>query len=841
MSDKKKNINSTENEINELNSLLMSLENAELPESLSTERMKEQFQTNPQTKDSKIVSISSPRRKRKKRFLGAVAAVVAVTVGVCAVGITAPFSKIPPKVNESVIGKTPVHADDYTEIEAKFQEYSENYKKYHNSIWREIDGFFYKVDSMTTDEMAGDTAAPESANGSASTNAFANKENSHGETNEQVEGVNEGDIIKNDGKYLYVANPALADWDTFYDELSRIIFTAESADTTLAFDDGAQTTPAYDPKGSETAETEKTLETTESAEPDGTLTTVAAEENPASKETETQKQEIVKADPKTFKLPEIEYDCSISIIEPDKNGKMNTVSRFEIKNEQESIIFMSINEMYVSGDTLTAVVTCQKVEIDENDEVPYDNAQGLYYGSEKYNVTMTVSYDISDRANPVEKWRQYQDGSFISSRVTGGRIIVLSSYYVNLNDETDIVKTNCVPEISCDCANATSGFCRIATKDICIMNDINSSSYLVATSTNIQDSSDSKSQAILGAGENVYCTTETLYATSTDYSADSGADVIFGYSGAQKTQIYKFDISDGDIKYLKNASIDGYALNQFSIDEYNGYLRIATTSGNWGENLVNQVYILNENLETAGLLKDIAKGENIRSVRFTGNTGYVVTFMQTDPLFVIDLSDPAAPKILGELKIPGYSAYLHPVGDGLMLGVGPDGTENGTNGSLKVSLFDVSDPQNPVECSKYVINARKDDGNYAYVYSEGYYSHKALCWDKENSVMYVPYGTYEHVTFIDSTTAIENFTTYYTAGVLAVKVDEKTKSLVNMGQFTTVSADHTQINTATEFNRTTYINNVLFGLDSGHGVLCSFDKNTGAKLDSIVIAEQSLV
>ena len=112
---------------------------------------------------------------------------------------------------------------------------------------------------------------------------------------------------------------------------------------------------------------------------------------------------------------------------------------------------------------------------------------------------------------------------------------------------------------------------------------------------------------------------------------------------------------------------------------------------------VNNLYILNNDMKIIGKVEDLAKGELIESVRFVGNMAYVVTFRQTDPLFVIDLNDPKNPTVKGELKIPGFSEYLHPMADGLLVGVGRDGTSSGTNGDSKVSLFDVSNPYEPKE------------------------------------------------------------------------------------------------------------------------------------------------
>ena len=200
----------------------------------------------------------------------------------------------------------------------------------------------------------------------------------------------------------------------------------------------------------------------------------------------------------------------------------------------------------------------------------------------------------------------------------------------------------------------------------------------------------------------------------------------------------------------------------------------------------------------------------------------MVTFIQTDPLFVIDLSNPEAPVILGELKIPGFSTYLHPVADGLVLGVGRDGTDTGTNGGLKVSLFDVSDPKNPKESAKITLDAISSENIHSYIESDAFYTHKALCWDSENKTMYIPYYKNQYVlTYYDyDGTALDR----HTAGVLAVKVNENEKTLEKIGDYTVIP----QTAYVGGFSRVTYIDNVIYGYaQNENGLLCAFDKATG--------------
>ena len=148
------------------------------------------------------------------------------------------------------------------------------------------------------------------------------------------------------------------------------------------------------------------------------------------------------------------------------------------------------------------------------------------------------------------------------------------------------------------------------------MEELYDTSYVVASTLNIEDKETLKTSTVLGAGTNIYCTTETLYATSTQYKYNSGVAEIFGTTSTD-THIYKFDIRNYDVKYVGKGSVKGHALNQFSIDEHKGYLRIATTTGNWGDELTNQVYVLNPDLTVAGEIKGIAPGETTADGLFT--------------------------------------------------------------------------------------------------------------------------------------------------------------------------------------------------------------------------------
>lgn len=245
---------------------------------------------------------------------------------------------------------------------------------------------------------------------------------------------------------------------------------------------------------------------------------------------------------------------------------------------------------------------------------------------------------------------------------------------------------------------------------------------------------------VLASGDIVYSSTDAMYIASSAwqnwelFTEDDTADAISDYT----TDIHKFDISDPTrATYVATGRVTGFMLSQWSMSEYEGNLRVATTtSPDWwwggGQESESFVTVLDEQdgeLVEMGKVGGLGKGERIYSVRFIDEVGYVVTFRQTDPLYTIDLSDPTDPTVVGELKILGYSAYLHPVGDGLLLGVGQDATEEGRTLGTQVSLFDVSDLANPERIHNYTL----DDG-----YSSVEYDHRAFLHWPQTGLTVIP-------------------------------------------------------------------------------------------------------
>ena len=251
----------------------------------------------------------------------------------------------------------------------------------------------------------------------------------------------------------------------------------------------------------------------------------------------------------------------------------------------------------------------------------------------------------------------------------------------------------------------------------------------------------SSSTAVMAPGDTVYASTGSLYVATTRWidSDDFGDDDSWDEDGwreawsQRRTSLHRFDISGDAAVYESSGEVLGVIRNQFSLSEHDGYLRIVTTVGDpWGEETESQVRVLSTDgdvLVEVGSVGDIGRGENVQSVRFVGDVGYVVTFRQIDPFYTIDLSDPTNPEILGELKIPGFSSYLHPINDTQVLGVGSDADAEGRVTGAKVSLFDVSDLSSPREVAVWTA----PDG-----WNDIGWDHRAFLWWAAEELAVIP-------------------------------------------------------------------------------------------------------
>ncbi len=425
-----------------------------------------------------------------------------------------------------------------------------------------------------------------------------------------------------------------------------------------------------------------------------------------------------------------------------------------------------VQDMLLSGDTVLLIASGGGGGYRIAGDVAFSPGGG-------YSSTLwIIEVDISDSDNPTVTKQLQMDGRYVSARMVGDtvRLVVNSSpvglqfvqpegsglraerqaternrqiiddstienwvpYYV-LETVSDTGRATVEKQgalLACDEANAPANFAGLDMISIVTIDMSNGLDIENAT-------------GVLSSGETVYASTDALYIATTrwvDWQAIAETDAIAEVVNESSTEIHKFDISDPKaVTYRGSGSVKGYMLSQWSMSEYNGDLRVASTSQpDWrfeqqSESFVTVLTEKDGELKRIGEVGGLGKGERIFSVRFMGDVGYVVTFRQIDPLYTLDLSDPTNPTVVGELKIPGYSAYLHPISEDLLIGVGQDATDQGQILGMQVSLFDVSDLANPKRIDKYTIKG----GN-----SEAEWDHRAFLYWEPTDLVVLPLNTW---------------------------------------------------------------------------------------------------
>lgn len=328
-------------------------------------------------------------------------------------------------------------------------------------------------------------------------------------------------------------------------------------------------------------------------------------------------------------------------------------------------------EMYVDGDMLNLIVQKEKTDLEEKD------AKKRAYYVETHVETELLTYDITNRRKPALSGSITQDGYYKTSRKMGNVVYLFTQEWMNLpeltREEAVIGKDagGWIPLVNGEAIAAD-----------CIYVPECGESGLIISSTDIKNPGKIVDNTmIMNDYVDIYVSSEALYLYGTDYS-ESGV----------KTQIAKFSLKDGVIQAVGATQAAGEVRDTFAINEYDGTLRLLTTDWSRGEN-ENQLYVFDGDLKPVGELTGIAEGEQIYAARYFGDTAYFVTYRNTDPLFAVDLSDAKHPKILSELKITGFSEYLHFWGEDKLVGIGYEtNQDNGAQEGVKLTMFDISDP-----------------------------------------------------------------------------------------------------------------------------------------------------
>ncbi len=376
----------------------------------------------------------------------------------------------------------------------------------------------------------------------------------------------------------------------------------------------------------------------------------------------------------------------------------------------------SINEIYLNGDKL--------VILGANNMRYYGYYENGYQYS-RYSYTFVSVYDISTKNNPVLDRSEQLNGSYVSSRMIGDHFyVIVNQPSWDVKHERDLP----APPSRIHYINNTTDnyyyFTNIASINVQIKN------------TDLQNM-----VLLMGSSNQIYVSTKNIYITCQRNNPYRYSQLdVMGGPYTEQTLVLRISISKGTIKYQTCGTVPGRVLNRFSMDEYDEHFRIATTTGHVSRyeegTSTNHVFVLDMDMVIVGKVSGIAPGERIYSARFMGKRCYIVTFKKVDPFFVIDVSNPRRPTILGELKIPGYSNYLHPYDENHVIGIGKHTVEAEEGGfawyqGVKLSLFDVTDVRNPKELSKYIIGDRGTN-------SEALNDPHAFLFSKSKNLLVIP-------------------------------------------------------------------------------------------------------
>ena len=496
-----------------------------------------------------------------------------------------------------------------------------------------------------------------------------------------------------------------------------------------------------------------------------------------------------------------------------KADTLEIVSNIKIKTDNERF---TISEIFLKGDKVVLLgngyVLGEPIAKTSEEEKLISNTVRV----NTLQSAKAIVYNIEDKSNPEMVREVALEGNYMNSRMVGDNLYLISKKYAHFYGEME--DYTILPAMK-DSIDSTNEVKRIDCTDIVYFEGTEDRSFMVVGGFNINEDEEVCVETFFGAGDTVYANEKNLYLTQTVWGDN------------YKTTIYKFGLEDARIKLLAKGEVNGQLNNQFSMDEYDGNLRVATTSYITVEpqkdemldsgvmmttlatrKTTNNLYVLNENLEEIGKIENLAEEEKIYSVRFIGKIGYIVTFKEIDPLFVIDLSDPTNPTVKGELKIPGYSSYLHPYDENHIIGIGYNTKDNGyggvTNSTMKMSMFDVSDLENPEEIFNVDIGTE-------YASSEVTYNHKALFYKKAENLIGFPVN-YRSNNYRNS----EN-------GFIIFRIDLENNKFEKYGEILQ------KMDYRSDVRRVIYIEDILYTL--GYSSIVSYDLNTFEKINEVEI------
>lgn len=427
-------------------------------------------------------------------------------------------------------------------------------------------------------------------------------------------------------------------------------------------------------------------------------------------------------------------------------------------------------------------------DVENGKEMPVTN--DMYCYNYYQSTTKAFVFDKNDDFSLKDTYSF--SGGFVGTRKIGDDLYFVTTEYIPyylMREENKAVDyvfdlDEYLPTYTVNGQSATAKY-----EEIIYVKGTEPTSFTAFYGINLE-SSKTTMEVVLGeAGYNLYVSQDNIYLAGTVYEYDqalaekySKEDYVYDVDTfvspySYYTSILKMAIDGGDVEFNSTGSVEGVNLDQFSMDEHNGFLRIITTTNNWwwwgggSRPVINRLSILDENMNVVSEIDEgIGEpGESVFATRFAGNYAYVVTFLQTDPFYVLDLTDPYNPTILSELKIPGFSDYLQPINEDFILGIGYGDNEGGTQG-LRISLYDVSDKNSPAVLAD---SWTYEYGNNGYMWTSTVYNHKDLLVSVDKGIIALPYTR-------NGYNETDNYWTYNT-GILVLNIDIENGTLSDFG------------------------------------------------------------
>ena len=600
---------------------------------------------------------------------------------------------------------------------------------YYGGGWLEDDMIMVDDAVMEMDGATSTTDSAPSSGGSPKNSPVAEQGVDYSGTNNQEQGVDEADFVKTDGSFVYMINKGYSDYGRYPSGKLHILDIPEAGNISY-------------------------------------LSNISIEGRPT---------EMLLVDDKAVVYSNVQI-----------------YSYYEDKHILDDVVKKE-RKAPISIDSSTA-------SSDESEDTIIDYDYGYYYRTTSF--TKLTVLDLTNRSSPQITKEIYIEGSYQTARESGGTVRMVSYGWMEidgLKTWLDFSNYRTYWELDWDSSKREQIWMEVMNEtieyndkviDLTPLDDllpriheksgdnITTHKYTESGDGNCQNfaaASDSTGQGITSVitldlleenfsfnADHVLSNWATVYASGdvmviAETSQDSWwfwGDEVSDYQ--EMTNLHVFDISNpGQTDYIASGRINGTILDQFSLSEYNGNIRVCSTTGQWGrwwmddpEPMLSHVFVLGLNAdetkyEVIGKVGDIAPNESIWSARFIADKAYIVTFRNIDPLWTIDLSEPTNPRIIGELKIPGVSTYIHPVGDTHLLTIGIAGDDEGLDwGVTQISFFDVSDFSNPILESELKLNpAPNGENGWSYSHSEATYEHKAFQYWENDGLLAIPMST----------------------------------------------------------------------------------------------------